>query len=93
MNITKESFGGTMGDVFDLFESLETEKDFKQFYKAYFEYVEEVIKKEKGTTAGDNRPIGDTYERVCSNLFYLLSRVSEKSSMKPDFARKVWWFL
>ncbi len=93
MRITKESFGRTIGDTMDLFESLETEQDYKDFYKVYFEIVEEVVIKEEGTKWGDTRPIGKTYERVASNLSYLLCRASEVSSMRTDFARKVWWFL
>lgn len=90
MEITKESFGKKLGDLIDLFNKLETEEDFKQFYKTYYQIIEETVCKEKNLDWGDRRPIGETYERLWSNLLYLLS---EGNKMRADYAHKIWWFL
>jgi len=80
----------TMGDVLDVFNSLELEEDFITFYKEYWKVVERTINKEQNINAGDKRTLGLIFERVRSNLYYL---VSETTEMRKNYAYKVWWFI
>ena len=90
MELTKEMFGKTLGDVIDLFNKCQTEEEFKQFYLLYWDIVEEEINKEQKITIGDQRRFDLVYGRVRDNLIYLLGSVNE---MQSDYAKKVWWFL
>lgn len=90
MEIKKEDFGKSMGDVFDIFNKLEEIDDFKKFYKVYWQICQDAIVKEDNLQIGDKIPPGKVYKRVRDNLFYLLGDISE---MRANQAKLVWWFL
>lgn len=80
----------TMENWFDEFNKCETEEDLRKFYMDYWQLVEDTIIKVRKIDLGEKKAIAETYERVRSNLLYLLGNVNE---MRADFARKIWWFL
>jgi hypothetical protein len=80
----------TLGDIIDRFNKCITAEDFKRFYLWYWKLIEETICKEKDIQIGDKRPLGETYERVRSNLFYIFGN---NDDMRIDYAKKIWWFL
>jgi len=81
---------GKLGDWIDKFEKCISEDDFKEFYKEYWVIVEDAIVEEENIKIGDTRPFAKTYERVRSNINYLIDKSSE---MRGDYAKKVFWFL
>lgn len=80
----------TLGDLFNKFNLCEIEEDFIRFYRDYYIVCEKAVCDEQNVKWGETKPIGLIYERIRTNLLWLLSGVN---SMRADFARKVWWFL
>ena len=89
MKLTKDNFK-TMGECFDTFNKCETEEDLIEYYKAYWFVVEDAVCEEDKILPGSKRNFGKVFDRVRSNLLYMLGDVSK---MRRDYAKKVWWFL
>jgi len=94
MKPTKEMFGESMGDVYSVFKKLEDDSDFVEFYRIYWDVCYDEVIKEMGVHPGHNRSIavGKTFERVWSNLGFMLSEFGSKN-MRVTKARELWWFL
>lgn len=82
-----------LGELIDKFEACNTEEEVKELYKYLWNVTEKAIAEEENIKIGDNRPFGKTYDRIRSNMSYLIGRISESSENQAQLIQKTLWFL